>query len=93
MITYTACTTFDSGYVRTGELPPNTRYVQIQIEDRAPFGHYLRSEAEEIIENAFRDCHTRYKTYKIIPAAPGTKMSEETKSKLRQKKEAINEVE
>ena len=93
MITYKACTTFDSGYVRTGELPPYTRNVQIQIEDRTPFGSYSKQDAERIIENAFLAGQTRYTTYKILPAVASEKMSEEVKFKLRQRKEEANDME
>lgn len=71
-------------YDKVGELPPNTRHVQIRVGDRAPFGNYLRKEAESIIETAILAGQVRYESYTIVAAPAQVKMSEETKAHLKE---------
>jgi hypothetical protein len=88
MITYTTkrvkgAATFEV----SGELPPYTRRVQIKIDDERPFGEYRLKEAQEIIEHSYDPKYVqKHEKYYILPA-PVTKMSEETKEKLRRKHE------
>jgi hypothetical protein len=70
-------------YDKTGDLPLNTKHVQIRVGDRAPFGNYLRKEAESIIDTSVLAGQVRYESYSIVPAPVSAKMSEETKTKLK----------
>ena len=69
----------DNTFSKAGELEPGTRSVQLQIEDRTPFGSYTIAEALAVIEDGIRWGHLKFDRYSIVPARS---IDEETVARL-----------
>ncbi len=70
----------DNTFSKAGELEPGTRSVQLQIEDRAPFGSYSIIEALAIIDHGREFNQLKFDRYSILPAP--RQIDDETAARL-----------